>query len=65
MFGGAVISTQGLTDMQPRSPDQIPMDFYFWGVGKGKVYITKPKTLDNLKSVIEDVSAKTDNNLQL
>jgi hypothetical protein len=64
MFGGTVISTHGSTDMPP-SPDRTPMDFYFWGVVKGKAYIAKPKILDNLNSVIEDTSAKTDNNLQL
>jgi hypothetical protein len=65
MFGGAVISIYRLNDMPPRSPDLTPMDFYFWGVVKGKAYITKPKTLDNLKSVIKDASAKTNNNPQL
>ena len=34
----------------PRSPDLIPLDFYFLGYAKGKVYFTpQPQMIDELK----------------
>ena len=34
----------------PRSPDLTPLDFYFWGYVKGKVYVPPlPQTIDELK----------------
>ena len=38
----------------PRSPDLTPMDFFFWGVLKDKVYARKPVTVQQLKNFIED-----------
>ena len=32
----------------PRSPDITPLDFYFWGMVKNKVYKTRPRTRDEL-----------------
>ena len=32
----------------PRSPDLTPMDFYFWGHIKNKVYKTRPQSVEQL-----------------
>ena len=31
-----------------------PMDFFFWGVLKDKVYSQKPRSVDDLKNYIRD-----------
>jgi hypothetical protein len=38
----------------PRSPDLTPLDFFLWGMLKGKVYANKPSTIDELKSNISN-----------
>ena len=40
--------------MATRSPDLNPMDLFFWGVLKDKVYARKPVTVQQLKNFIED-----------
>ncbi|CAH1105271.1 unnamed protein product [Psylliodes chrysocephalus] len=32
----------------PRSPDITPLDFYFWGLIKNKVYKTRPRNRNEL-----------------
>jgi len=39
-------------DWPPRSPDPTPMDFFFGGVVKNKVYERKPQTVDEMKEFI-------------
>ena len=36
----------------PRSPDLSICDFFLWGYLKSRVYIKKPRTLDDLKNSI-------------
>ena len=33
----------------PRSPDSTPLNFFIWGYLKGKVYINRPRDLDELR----------------
>ena len=41
---------QTMMKWPPRSPDLTPLDFYFWGYIKGKVYVPPfPQTIDELK----------------
>lgn len=39
----------------PRSADITPLDFYFWGMVKNKVYKTRPRTRDELCARIRQV----------
>lgn len=43
-----------LQEWPPRSPDLTPMDFYFWGKIKNKVYVNRPQNIDELKERIRD-----------
>ena len=36
----------------PRSPDLSACDFFLWGYLKSKVYVRKPRTVDDLKVFI-------------
>jgi len=41
----------------PRSPDLSVYDFFLWGYLKSKVYVRKPRTVDDLKvSVREEIA---------
>ena len=41
----------------PRSPDLSACDFFLWGYLKSKVYVRKPRTVDNLKvSIREEIA---------
>ena len=48
------IGRRGPIDWPARSPDLTPMDFFFWGVLKDKVYSRKPRSIDDLKNYIND-----------
>lgn len=50
------IGRRGALEWPPRSPDLTPLDFFYWGYLKSKVYETKPENLDELKRRIIDVS---------
>lgn len=52
MFPGHVISRFGDVHWPPRSPDLSICDFFLWGYLKSRVYIKKPRTLDDLKNSI-------------
>ena len=36
-----------------KSPDLNPLDFFFWGVAEKSVYDAKPRSLEQLKKVVE------------
>jgi len=36
----------------PRSPDLTPVDFFLWGLLKGKVYKNTARTIEQLKDAI-------------
>lgn len=52
MFPKHVISRFGDVHWPARSPDLSACDFFLWGLLKSKVYINKPRTLDELKDAI-------------
>ncbi|XP_073409830.1 COMM domain-containing protein 10 isoform X4 [Dendrobates tinctorius] len=54
-FPNKWIGRRGPLDWPGCSPDLIPMDFFFWGVLKDKVYSRKPKSVSDLKNYIRDV----------
>lgn len=54
IFPGRLISRFGDLAWPPRSPDLTPSDFFLWGHLKERVYINKPKTLQQLKENIQE-----------
>ena len=64
-FPGRLISRNGDISWPPRSPDLTPPDFFLWGYLKGKVYINKPNTLQELKNnIIAEINGITPDILQ-
>lgn len=51
-FRGRVISRFGDIAWPARSPDLSVCDFFLWGYLKSKVYVNKPRTLEDLKEAI-------------
>ena len=49
----------------PCSPGLTPMDFFFWGITKNKVYEKNPKTANELKDFIHDELRETVENRNL
>jgi hypothetical protein len=57
------IGRQGPFERTPRSPDLTPMDFFFWGVIKDKVFSRKPQhTIDDMSQFIREACQEIDNN---
>jgi len=57
MFPQHVVSRFGDVPWPPRSPDLSPCDFFLWGYLKSKVYVQKPRTVDDLKvSIREEIA---------
>lgn len=58
MFPGCLISRRGDVEWAPRSPDLTAPDFFLWGYLKSKVYVTRPHTLQQLKTnIAAEISA--------
>ena len=59
-FVDHVISNK--TDLQcpPNSPDLNPFDFLSWGYSMNHVHRTKPSTIENLKSIVNDFAESMD-----
>ena len=58
LFPGRLMSKSGDLDWPPRSPDLTPADFFLWGYLKSKVYVNKPRTVEELKDNIrEEIAA--------
>lgn len=55
-FPNQWIGRTGTTEWPPRSPDLSPLDFFYWGYLKSKVYETKPANLNELRDRILNVS---------
>ena len=53
-FGDRVISRKSIhgRDWPARSPDLNPLDYFFWGFLKAKVYTPWPRNLDELEANI-------------
>jgi len=54
MFPQHVVSRFGDVPWLPRSPDLSACDFFLWGYFKSKVYVLKPRTVDDLKVPIRE-----------
>ena len=52
MFQDRIISRNSDFEWPPRSPDLTASDFWLWGYLKDKVYVNKPRTIQELKSNI-------------
>jgi len=52
IFNGRVISRHGDVPWPLRSPDITPCDFFLWGYVKSKVYVDKPRNIQELKESI-------------
>lgn len=52
LFPGRLISRFGDVHWPPRSPDLSICDFFLWGHLKARVYLHRPRTLDDLKEAI-------------
>ena len=52
LFPGRLMSKSGDLDWPPRSSDLTPPDFFLWGYLKSKVYVNKPRTVEELKDNI-------------
>ena len=59
------IGRRGSIDWPPRSPDLTPMDFFFVGVVKNKVYERKPQTVDEMREFITDAFIDIDSDRKL
>lgn len=55
-FVGQWIDRRGAIEWPPRSPYLSPLDFFYWGYLKSKIYETKPTSVDDLKERILNVS---------
>ena len=42
----------------PHSPELNPLDFWFWGEAKRKIYANRPQTLAYLKQNVADYAAE-------
>ena len=57
-FHGRVISDKLDFYWPPKSPDLNPLDYYFWGVAQQEVHAKKPKTLQELKAIVENFATR-------
>lgn len=51
-FPGRWIGRRGVIEWPARSPDLTPLDFYLWGYLKTKVYVIKPRNIEELETRI-------------
>ena len=59
------IGRRGDGEWAPRSPDLTPLDFFFWGTLKEKVYREKNRDLNYLRECIVRESALIDGDAEL
>ena len=52
-----VISRRGDVSWPARSPDLSACDYFLWGYLKSRAFISKPKTIAELKQMIKEVIA--------
>jgi hypothetical protein len=57
IFGERIISKNAEFVWPPRSPDLTAPDFFLWCYLKERVYVNKPRTIQELK---ENIRAETD-----
>ena len=63
MFPGHLISLRGDIGWPARSPDFNPCDFFLWGYLKSKVYINRPRSIEQLKDAIRHEIADIPNDM--
>jgi len=54
LFPNRVISRNGDTPWLPRFPDLTPWDYFLWGYLKTKLFETRPRTIADLKQLIQN-----------
>ena len=59
-FRGSVISNKTDIPWPANSPDLNPLDFFFWGHAMTHVYRIKPGSIDELKSVVNNLAQCVD-----
>lgn len=57
LFENRWIRRNGPLEWPPRSPDLTPLDFYFWGMVKSRVYKTSVNSKEELQRRVNDVMA--------
>lgn len=57
-FPQRLISIRGDLEWPARSPDLSPCDFFLWGFLKSRVYVNRPRTLQDLKTNIQEEIAR-------
>lgn len=62
MFPQRWIGRRGTIEWPARSPDLTPLDFFFWGCLKDRVYKTNPQNLEELRNRILEESRWIENN---
>ena len=65
VFPGKWIGRRGPIEWPPRSPDLTPMDFFFWGVVKDKVFEKRPKNVEEMKEFIRRACEEIDEDKEL
>ena len=58
LFRSHLISLNTDHEWAPHSPDLNPLDFWFWGAAKGKVYANRPQSLADLKQNVVAYAAE-------
>ena len=53
-FPERLISIRGDLEWPARSPDLSPCNFYLWGYLKSRVYVNRPRSLQDLKANIQE-----------
>lgn len=64
MFPGRLLSRNGDIAWPARSPDLTAPDSFLWGYLKSKVYLNKPRTLDDLRNNITQEIREIDGTLR-
>ena len=59
-FPNRWIGRRGTVDWPPRSPDLTPMDFFFWGCVKDRVFARKPRSVDAMIQFIREACQEID-----
>lgn len=53
-FNDRIISRRTDNIWASHSPDLNPPDFFLWGYVKDRVYVNKPRTVEELKTAVSD-----------
>lgn len=59
------IGRRGPLEWPPRSPDLTPMDFFFWGIVKDKVFARRPSSIEDMVQYIKEACEVVNNDKEL